>query len=121
MLLAAVSLFSGCSDDDDLSTQNKGKTKPTVTLTQGTVTDNTFAFTLTASEGAAQYAYVIFEGKDKAAPTAHDIVIDEVSGKYASDAFNVADAASQAVSVPCDSNTDYQIFAAAITATGLLS
>lgn len=121
MLLAAVSLFLGCSDDDDLSTQNKGKTKPTVTLTQGTVTDNTFAFTLTASEGAAQYAYVIFEGKDKAAPTAHDIVIDEVSGKYASDAFNVADAASQAVSVPCDSNTDYQIFAAAITATGLLS
>lgn len=121
MLLAAVSLFSGCSDDDDLSTQNKGKTKPTVTVTQGTVTDDEFTFTLAASEGAAQYAYVIFEGKDKTAPIAHDIVIDEVSGKYMSGAFNVADAASQNITVPCYSNADYQVFAAAITSTGLLS
>ncbi|WP_298031683.1 hypothetical protein [uncultured Alistipes sp.] len=121
MLLAAVSLFSGCSDDDDLSTQNKNKTKPSVTVTQGTVTDTQFTFTLTASEEAAQYAYVVFEGKDNAAPTAHDIVIDEVSGKLQSDAFNLADAATQTINVACDPDADYQVFAAAITATGLLS
>lgn len=121
MLLAAVSLFSGCSDDDDLSTQNKNKTKPSVTVTQGTVTDTQFSFTLTASEEAAQYAYVVLEGKDNAAPTAHDIVIDEVSGKLQSDAFNFADAATQTIGVACDPDADYQVFAAAITATGLLS
>lgn len=121
MLLAAVSLFSGCSDDDDLSTQNKNKTKPSVTVTQGTVTDTQFTFTLTASEEAAQYAYVVLEGKDNAAPTAHDIVIDEVSGKLQSDAFNFADAATQTIGVACDPDADYQVFAAAITATGLLS
>lgn len=121
MLLAAVSLFSGCSDDDDLSTQNKNKTKPSVTVTQGTVTDTQFTFTLTASEEAAQYAYVVLEGKDNAAPTAHDIVIDEVSGKLQSDAFNLADAATQTIGVACDPDADYQVFAAAITATGLLS
>lgn len=121
MLLAAVSLFSGCSDDDDLSTQNKNKTKPSVTVTQGTVTDTQFTFTLTASEEAAQYAYVVLEGKDNTAPTAHDIVIDEVSGKLQSDAFNLADAATQTINVACDPDADYQVFAAAITATGLLS
>lgn len=121
MLLAAVSLFSGCSDDDDLSTQNKNKTKPSVTVTQGTVTDTQFTFTLTASEEAAQYAYVVLEGKDNTAPTAHDIVIDEVSGKLQSDAFNFADAATQTINVACDPDADYQVFAAAITATGLLS
>lgn len=121
MLLAAVSLFSGCSDDDDLSTQNKNKTKPSVTVTQGTVTDTQFTFTLTSSEEAAQYAYVVLEGKDNTAPTAHDIVIDEVSGKLQSDAFNFADAATQTINVACDPDADYQVFAAAITATGLLS
>lgn len=119
MFIAAAGLFIGCSDDD-LSTQNQNKPKPTVTLTAGTVTDAEFSFTIAASDNASQYAYAIFEGEGNAAPLAHDIVIDEVSGAYQTGAFNVSDAASQSVSVECMSSMTYQIFAAAITSTGLL-
>lgn len=120
MFLATAGLFMGCSDDDDLSTQNQNKPKPTVTLTAGSVSDAEFSFTIAASENASQYAYAVFEGEGNTAPIAHDIVIDEVSGAYQTGAFNVSDAASQSVSVACQSATTYQIFAAAITSTGLL-
>lgn len=120
MFLATAGLFMGCSDDDDLSTQNQNKPKPTVTLTAESVSDAEFSFTITASENASQYAYAVFEGEGNTAPIAHDIVIDEVSGAYQTGAFNVSDAASQSVSVACQSATTYQIFAAAITSTGLL-
>lgn len=119
MFIAAAGLFIGCTDDE-LSTQNQNKPKPTVTLTAGTVTDAEFSFTIAASEGASQYAYAVFEGEGNTAPIAHDIVIDEVSGAYQTGAFNVSDAASQNVTVACKSATTYQIFAAAITSTGLL-
>lgn len=120
MFLAAAVLFVGCTDDDELSNQNQNKPKPTVTLTAGSVSDAEFSFTIAASEGASQYAYAVFEGEGNTAPIAHDIVINEVSGAYQTGAFNVADAASQTVSVPCMSATTYQVFAAAITSTGLL-
>lgn len=120
MFLAAAGLFTGCSDDDDLNTQNQDKPKPTVSLTAGSVSDAEFSFTIAASENASQYAYAVFEGAGNTAPIAHDLVIDEVSGAYQSEAFNVSDAASQSVSVECESAATYQIFAAAITSTGLL-
>lgn len=120
MFLAAAGLFTGCSDDDDLNTQNQDKPKPTVSLTAGSVSDAEFSFTIAASENASQYAYAVFEGAGNTAPIAHDLVIDEVSGAYQSEAFNVSDAASQSVSVECKSAATYQIFAAAITSTGLL-
>lgn len=120
MFIAAAGLFIGCSDDDDLNTQNQNKPKPTVTLTAGTVSDDEFTFTLAASDNASQYAYAVFEGEGNTAPIAHDIVIDEVSGAVQTGAFNASDAASQSVSVECKSAMTYQIFAAAITSTGLL-
>lgn len=120
LFIATAGLFIGCSDDDDLSMQNQNKPKPTVTLAAGTVTDEEFTFTLTASDNASQYAYAVFEGKDNTAPIAHDIVIDEVSGAIQTGAFNLSDAVSQTVKVACESAADYQVFAAAITSTGLL-
>lgn len=121
MFLAAAVLFVGCTDDDELSNQNQNKPKPTVTLTAGSVSDAEFSFTIAASESASQYAYAVFEGEDNTAPIAHDIVVDEVSGAYQTGAFNVADAESQTINVECKSATTYQIYAAAITSTGLLS
>lgn len=120
MLLAAGALFTGCSDDDELSKQNVGKTKPTVTLTQDAVTDTQFTFTLTASAEAQQYGYALFKGEGNAAPIAYDIVVDEVSGAAVAGVFNAADNASQTITINCSSDAHYQIFAAAITSTGLL-
>lgn len=121
MLLAVVSLFVGCSDDDELSSQNKGKTRPTVSVATDAVTDTEFTVMLLASDNAAQFAYAVLKGKDNPAPLAKDIVIKEVSGAIASGAFNVAQTPSQTVTIPCSAATDYQVFAAAITETGLLS
>lgn len=113
-------LLGSCTEEPGLSEQNKGKTKPVVTLTQGTATDGTLTFTVAADATASQYGYVIVEGKDNEAPAPYDIVVDEVSGVVDSKVFSSADAASNEVTFECDSNADYQVFAAAITSTGLV-
>ena len=114
-------LFLGsCVKEEGPSDQNKGKTKPVVTLTKTAATDGVFTFTISADASAAHYGYVILAGKDNEAPAAYDIVVDEVGGTVDADVFAYADAASKEITLECDSNTDYQVFAAAITADGLV-
>lgn len=113
-------LLGSCQKEQGPSDQNKGKAKPVVTLTQGTATDGVLTFTIAADNTTSQYGFVLVEGKDNEAPVAYDIVVDEVSDVAESGVFNYADAASREVSIECDSNTDYQIFAAAISTTGLV-
>lgn len=119
-------MFSACSKTDELNQQNKGKEKPYVTLAQKVANDITLTFEITASEDAAQYAYAVFAGLDNEVPSAYDIVVEEALA-IASGSFNTAGeeepVLTQTVTVDC---TDfpaetYQIFAAAITETGLLS
>ena len=113
-------LFSACTKDPGPSEQNKGKTKPVVTLTQGEASDGVLKFTVAADASASHFGYVVLSGKDNTAPAAYDIVVDEVSGVLDSDVFSYADAASQEVTLECDAFADYQIFAAAITKDGLV-
>ena len=120
VLVLAGLLLGACVEEPGLSDQNKGKTKPAVTLTLNGATDGLIAVTLAADATAAHYGYVVMEGKDNEAPAAYDIVIDEVSGGFDSDVISYADSASSKVYIECDANADYQIFAAAITADGLV-
>ena len=130
LALVAGALVCGCSDENEPSTQNRGKEKPVVTLTADEVGFVSFTFTIAASEQASQYAYAIFEGTGNPTPTAYDIVCDEVggladedraNGNYSHYAFNVSEGASATHTFGCDAKGTYEIFAAAITETGLLS
>lgn len=127
--LAVGILACGCSDENEPSTQNRGKEKPVVTLTADEVDGGSFTFTIAASAEASQYAYAILEGTDNPAPLAYDIVCDEVgnvaaedraNGNYSHYAFNVSDAASATHTFECKPQGKYEVFAAAITSTGLL-
>lgn len=128
--LVAGALVCGCSDENEPSTQNRGKEKPVVTLTAEDVDGGSFTFTIAASEQASQYAYAIFEGTGNPAPLAYNIVCDEVgnladedraNGNYSHYAFNMSDGASATHTFECDPQGKYEVFAAAITSTGLLS
>ncbi len=127
--LAVGILVCGCSDENELSTQNRGKEKPVVTLTADEVDGGSFTFTIAASEQASQYAYAILEGTDNPTPLAYDIVCDEVgnvaeedreNGNYSHYAFNVSEKASATHTFECKPQGKYEVFAAAITSTGLL-
>ncbi len=121
MFFAAGALFAGCSDnDDELNNQNAGKPQPTVTLSKTAAVDGSFTFTIAASAEASQYGYAVFEGKGNPAPKALDIVCGDVSGSFADGVFNVAESASQTVTIECNAAADYEVFAAAITETGLV-
>lgn len=123
--LSAALMFAACEQDPGLSQQNKGKEKPTVTLTTKVAEDVTLSFGLTASENAAQYAYAVFPGTDNEVPSAYDILVEETFAA-ASGSFNTSlteeDDFTATVTVDCSDFVaeKYQVFAAAITETGLV-
>lgn len=123
--LSAALMFAACEQDPGLSQQNKGKEKPTVTLTTKVAEDVTLSFGLTASENAAQYAYAVFPGTDNEVPSAYDILVEETFAA-ASGSFNTSisedDDFTATVTVDCSGFVaeKYQVFAAAITETGLV-
>lgn len=124
-LLAAVLVLGACDKADGLSQQNKGKEKPSVTLTQKVADDVTLTFDITASDNAAQYAYAVYAGSDNETPVAYDILVEETFAD-ASGSFNTAlteeDSYTQTVTVDCTEfpSETYQVFAAAITDSGLI-
>lgn len=124
-LLAAALMLGACEKGDGLNQQNKGKEKPSVTLTQKVADDVTLTFDITASENAAQYAYAVYAGSDNETPVAYDILVEETFAD-ASGSFNTAlteeDSYTQTVTVDCSDfpSETYQIFAAAITDSGLI-
>lgn len=119
LLLGVLPLMNACSEDG-LDNQNQNKPRPTVTLTPGSMSASSFTFTITASENSTQYGFAIFIGADNEIPSAYDIVSDKVSGAALTGVFNTADTETQQLKINA-SMGQYQIFGAAITATGLLS
>lgn len=123
--LTAALMFSACEPEQGLSQQNKDKQKPTVSLVLNEANDVTLSFELVASENAAQYAYAVFPGSDNETPSAYDILLTETFAA-AAEAFNtkIGEGASATASVTLDCSDfaaeTYQIFAAAITETGLI-
>lgn len=124
-LLAAALMLGACEKGDGLNQQNKGKEKPSVTLTQKVADDVTLTFDITASDNAAQYAYAVYAGSDNETPVAYDILVEETFAD-ASGSFNTAlteeDSYTQTVTVDCTEfpSETYQVFAAAITDSGLI-
>lgn len=121
MLLAAVTFFTGCSDEEELGSRNAGKERPEVTVTPGVITDTKGEFSLSASGNTQQYGYVVLKGVDLEVPDALDILTNTVTNTVKQGAFNYADATSASVSFDCESEASYTVFAAAITSTGLVS
>lgn len=123
--LAAAFMFNACEEANVLNNQNKDQEKPSVTLTQKVADDVTLSFEIAASANAAQYAYAVFAGSENPVPSAYDILVEEAQAD-ASGSFNTAltedDSYTQTVTVDCTEfpAETYQVFAAAITETGLL-
>ena len=123
--LAAALMFSACEPEQGLSQQNKDKEKPTVSLVLNAANDVTLSFDVVASENAAQYAYAVYPGSDNEVPSAYDILLLETFAA-ADGAYNtkLGEDASSTASVTLDCSDfaaeTYQIFAAAITETGLI-
>ncbi|MBQ2875315.1 MAG: hypothetical protein IJE85_08465, partial [Bacteroidales bacterium] len=90
--------------------------------------DGIIKFEVVASENAAQYAYVVLPGSDNKAPEALNILTGEVSGAEAGESFSSSGnlGASLAANVILDCSTfmtvatEYEVFAVAITETGLV-
>lgn len=120
-VIAIISLSVSCSKEEGLSTQNKDKQKPTVTITQTELTDDKLTFKVQASSEASQYAYAVLDGSENAVPDPRDILFKEVSGAKKFEAFHVKDMPSVTVEMKCVSTQSYQVFAVAITPTGLIS
>ncbi|MGN1233888.1 MAG: hypothetical protein ACI4UJ_10645 [Candidatus Cryptobacteroides sp.] len=119
----AITMIAGCDNDETLGENNKGKEKPTVALSIDKRGDVEIAFTITPSESAAQYAYMLCEGKGNDAPLALDLVCGDATG-----AFNNYMATYSSDETPTKSDTlyvsagsDYEFFLAAITEEGVLS
>lgn len=123
--LAAASILISCEEANVLNNQNKDKEKPSVTLKQKVADDVTLSFEITASENASQYAYAVFAGSDNPVPSAYDILVEEALAD-ASGSFNTSlseeDSFENTVTVDCTEfpAETYQVFAAAITETGLI-
>lgn len=125
LALATVVAFASCQKEvgDGLSDQNKDKERPAAALSVVSALDDTLVFNVAASGAeVSQYGWVIFEGTGNEAPAALDIVIDEVSGSLGSGVFDCAnDGTDSDVAFEVEPYGEYQIFAAAITKTGLAS
>lgn len=110
-------------EEEGLSDQNKGKAKPTVAIAlSGSPADSAFSFTLSASSEAYVYAYAILSGQGNTAPDAQDILYNEVTSAVAASSFMEASSGLEQT-VAFEGGypaSGYEIFACAITETGLV-
>lgn len=119
----AVAMIAGCDNDETLGENNKGKEKPSVSLTIDKRGDVELVVTLTPSESAAQYAYMLVEGKGNASPSALELVCGDASGAFNNNmaTYSSDTDATATVEMSVNADTDYEIFVAAITGEGVLS
>lgn len=115
----AAMMLVGCAEDNTPNTANKGKEKPTVEVELTDNTDTEFNLKVTSSSNTKYFGYVVYDGKDNEVPSAYDIVTGNLANYLDFKLFENDGSAKDAV-VKCILNDDYQVFAAAITETGLL-
>lgn len=128
MLLCTALFLGACAKDDGLSLQNKDKEKPVVEIVKRSSDNGIIKFDLAVSENTAQYAYVVLAGVDNSAPEALNILTGEVSGAEAGESFTAVDTLETSftarVVLDCSAfmnvTTEYEVFAVAITETGLV-
>lgn len=128
MLLCTALFLGACAKDDGLSLQNKDKEKPVVEIVKRSSDNGIIKFDLAVSENTAQYAYVVLAGVDNSVPEALNILTGEVSGAEAGESFTAVDTLETSftarVVLDCSAfmnvTTEYEVFAVAITETGLV-
>lgn len=116
----AAMMLSGCAKDNTPNTANKGKEKPKVEVELSDNTDTEFNLKITPSSNVKYFGYVVYDGKDNETPSAYDIVTDNLANYLDFNLFE-SDGTSKDALIKCILNDDYQVFAAAITESGLLS
>lgn len=122
-ILALGCLVLNACDDNEPSTANRGKTRPSVLSDLNSYTLHKYTFTLMPSSDAKYYGYVVLEGKGNEAPTAYDIVTSNVSvsNLLGSNVYALADNSRAEITMQCTFSEDYQVFTAGINENGLLS
>lgn len=116
----AALVLAGCTKDNDPNTANRGKEKPKVEVELADHIDTEFNLRITPSSNSKYVGYVVYTGTDNAAPSAYDIVTDNLTGYLDFKLFE-NDGNPKDALVKCILNDDYQVFAASITESGLLS
>lgn len=119
----AITMIAGCDSDETLGLNNKGKEKPTVEFSIDKRGDVELVVTLTPSESASQYAYMLCTGKGNDAPVALDLLCGNATGAYDN---NMVTYSSDETPTTTDTlyvapGKDYEFFVAAITEEGVLS
>lgn len=119
----AITMIAGCDSDETLGLNNKGKEKPTVEFSIDKRGDVELVVTLTPSESASQYAYMLCAGKGNDAPVALDLLCGNATGAYDN---NMVTYSSDETPTTTDTlyvapGKDYEFFVAAITEEGVLS
>lgn len=117
---AAAMMLAGCAKDNTPNTANKGKEKPKVEVELSDNTDTEFNLKITPSSNTKYFGYVVYDGKNNEVPSAYDIVTNNLANYLDYNIFE-SDGSSKDALIKCILNDDYQVFAAAITETGLLS
>ncbi len=121
LLLIAVAggIFASCTDNSELSQANKGKEKPSVSVSCVDSTLTEFYLNFQASEGSKYVAYAVYAGDAYTEPSAYEVLTKDVSGTIAS---NVYECGSEAFTdtVLCILKDDYHVYAAAMTGDGLI-
>ena len=116
-------LVSACTDKEhELSTQNRGKAKPTLDVEMSDHTLKTFELEFTLSSDAAYFGYAVFavnEGETISAPSAYDIISGAAStaGAILCDTGKASDPKADCY---CVATEDYKVYAVPMTETGLL-
>lgn len=114
-------LLSACDNKEhELSTQNRGKAKPTVNVDMSDHTLKTFELEFTLSEDASYFGYAVYAvypEEEITAPSGYDIISGSASGAISNDAGK---ADEPTASCFCVDTENYKIYAVAMTETGLL-
>ncbi len=117
---AALNTKGQYSDVVTLSMTTVAEEAPTVTLAAGAIEAKSFGFTVSASQTAKSYTYVVVAA-DATAPTAMEI-FEGVEGAISTDTYETATAASSAVTVEAlTPETAYAVYAASMTELGTYS
>lgn len=119
LLAVAAMTFSSCEDDSEPSKANKGKERPVVTVEIADSTTTEFVLRIKGSEGSKYVGYAVYSGGDAQAPTAYEILTQDVSRTVATHVY-ASGSAEFTDTVLCVLNDNYQVFAAAMTESGLI-
>ena len=121
-VLGMAALLVSCQNKEhELSTQNKGKARPTIHVEKSDNTLKTYELTFTLSADVQYYGfavYAVYPEQAIQAPSAYQIV----TGSSPDAILSQVEKAGTTVSGGfCVDTETYKVFAAAITETGLLS